>query len=93
MLRSDFTNSPEWIAISTKLVEWVEAGKLEALATVKTGNVDQVALMTAYQAGLVDALQFLLSLPERLFSDGEPKDEEPESVLKLKNHPRESRVF
>jgi hypothetical protein len=90
MTRDDFKALPEWEKIARTAGEWITEARMLALANVQTGNVDAIATMTAYQAGVVDGITRMLNAPEQLLLNGQaPKEtKEPEGTLALPRHPR-----
>jgi len=91
MLRSDFTSLPEWGRIVSFINAQLDEMKLAPLESVQHASVEKSAMMTAYCAGFVDALNSVLSLPDKLFSDGERVEEKLDEVLLNRPHP--TRIF
>jgi hypothetical protein len=84
MLRDDFIASDEWQSILRTLGEWKE----HAVAAIRAAGDFATS---RYYAGHLDAIDSFIDLPDKILSNGEPKEKAPEGVLDLPNHPRPSR--
>ncbi len=84
LLRDDFIASDEWRAFLRTLEEW----KDNAIQAMRAAGDFATS---KYYAGHLDAIDSFVDLPDKILSNGEPKDKAPEGVVDLPNHPRPSR--
>jgi len=85
MTKTEFLDSDCWRKLDVKIREVIRSVDQEYRTA---GSMHEVR----YSAGFADALEFVLALPEKLLSDGEPKKPAAvDGVLELNNHPRSGR--